>query len=58
MTEQGAVVVVGGTRGLGLELVRHYARAGRDVVVSPGGRKRAAAEAAAAVRRPGPWPRP
>ena len=29
----GAVVVVGGTRGIGLELVRHYANAGREVVL-------------------------
>ena len=29
----GAVVVVGGTRGIGLELVRHYADAGREVVL-------------------------
>jgi NAD(P)-dependent dehydrogenase (short-subunit alcohol dehydrogenase family) len=30
---EGAVVVVGGTRGIGLELVRHYAAAGREVVL-------------------------
>ena len=29
----GAVVIVGGTRGIGLELVRHYADAGREVVL-------------------------
>ena len=29
----GAVVVVGGTRGIGLELVRHYVEAGREVVL-------------------------
>ena len=29
----GAVVVVGGTRGIGLELVRHYVDAGHDVVL-------------------------
>ena len=29
----GAVVVVGGTRGIGLELVRHYADVGREVVL-------------------------
>jgi NAD(P)-dependent dehydrogenase (short-subunit alcohol dehydrogenase family) len=29
----GAVVVVGGTRGIGLEIVRHYAAAGREVVL-------------------------
>jgi NAD(P)-dependent dehydrogenase (short-subunit alcohol dehydrogenase family) len=35
MTAQGdgAVVVIGGTRGIGLELVRHYAAAGREVVL-------------------------
>ena len=33
MSSEGAVVVVGGTRGIGLELVRHYAAAGRDVVL-------------------------
>ncbi|MFI5199138.1 MAG: SDR family oxidoreductase [Candidatus Limnocylindrales bacterium] len=45
MTEQGAVVIVGGTRGLGLELVRHYAQAGRDVWFT--GQERAAAETVA-----------
>jgi NAD(P)-dependent dehydrogenase (short-subunit alcohol dehydrogenase family) len=30
----GAVVVVGGTRAIGLELARHYARGGSDVVFS------------------------
>ena len=29
----GAIVIVGGTRGIGLELVRHYADAGREVVL-------------------------
>jgi NAD(P)-dependent dehydrogenase (short-subunit alcohol dehydrogenase family) len=33
MGGDGAVVVVGGTRGIGLELVRHYADAGREVVL-------------------------
>jgi len=42
----GSVVVVGGTRGLGLELARFYAGRGRDVVVT--GRDQAAAEACAA----------
>jgi NAD(P)-dependent dehydrogenase (short-subunit alcohol dehydrogenase family) len=42
----GTVVVVGGTRGLGLELARSYAGSGRDVVVT--GRDQARAEAAAA----------
>jgi NAD(P)-dependent dehydrogenase (short-subunit alcohol dehydrogenase family) len=31
MSGDGAVVVVGGTRAIGLELVRHYAAAGREV---------------------------
>ncbi|MFL6143953.1 MAG: SDR family oxidoreductase [Labedaea sp.] len=30
----GAVVVVGGTAGIGLELVRHYVAAGREVVLT------------------------
>lgn len=35
MTEsEGLVVVVGGTRGLGKEVARHYADAGREVVVT------------------------
>ena len=34
MTDSGAVVVVGGTRAIGLEIVRHYLDAGRDVVLS------------------------
>lgn len=34
MSNQGAVVVVGGTRAIGLELVRRYATEGRDVVLS------------------------
>ena len=41
----GSVVIVGGTRGLGLELARFYAGLGRYVVVT--GRDAAAAEAAA-----------
>ena len=35
MSNQGAIVVVGGTRAIGLELVRHYAEGG-DVVVLTG----------------------
>jgi NAD(P)-dependent dehydrogenase (short-subunit alcohol dehydrogenase family) len=31
MTANGSVVVVGGTRAIGFELVRHYAEQGRDV---------------------------
>jgi NAD(P)-dependent dehydrogenase (short-subunit alcohol dehydrogenase family) len=46
MPEPGAVVVVGGTRGLGLEVARHYAGQGREVVLS--GRDLERAEAAAA----------
>ena len=42
----GGVVVVGGTAGLGLELVRHYASSGRDVVLT--GRDKDRAEAVAA----------
>jgi len=42
----GSVVIVGGTRGLGLELAKHYAGQGRDVVVA--GRSLESAEAAAA----------
>ncbi len=34
MTDSGAVVVVGGTRAIGLEIVRHYAKAGDDVVLT------------------------
>ena len=34
MAEDGAVVVVGGTRAIGLELVKHYAAKGRDVVLT------------------------
>ena len=34
MAEEGAVVVVGGTRAIGLEVVKHYAAAGRDVVLT------------------------
>ncbi|MEA2622446.1 MAG: hypothetical protein QOH61_1356 [Chloroflexota bacterium] len=34
MTNEGSVVVVGGTRAIGLELVRHYANAGREVILT------------------------
>ena len=34
MSTEGAVVVVGGTRAIGLELVRHYAERGDEVVLS------------------------
>jgi NAD(P)-dependent dehydrogenase (short-subunit alcohol dehydrogenase family) len=42
----GAVVVIGGTGGLGREVARHYLNAGREVILS--GRDRGRAEAAAA----------
>ena len=34
MSDQGAIVVIGGTRAIGLELARHYADAGRPVVLT------------------------
>lgn len=34
MSSDGAVVVVGGTRAIGLEIVKHYAAAGREVVLT------------------------
>jgi NAD(P)-dependent dehydrogenase (short-subunit alcohol dehydrogenase family) len=34
MTSEGAVVVVGGTRAIGLEIARHYAEAGSRVVIT------------------------
>jgi NAD(P)-dependent dehydrogenase (short-subunit alcohol dehydrogenase family) len=34
MTSDGAVVVVGGTRAIGLEIARHYAEAGSRVVIT------------------------
>ena len=34
MSDEGAVVVVGGTRGIGLEIARHYAGTGHKVVVT------------------------
>ncbi len=34
MSDDGAVVVVGGTRAIGLEVVRHYAAAGREVILT------------------------
>src|SRR3954467_14805110 len=42
----GGVVVIGGTMGLGLELVRHYAAQGREVVLTGRDPQRAAAVAA------------
>jgi NAD(P)-dependent dehydrogenase (short-subunit alcohol dehydrogenase family) len=34
MSDDGAVVVVGGTRAIGLEIVRHYVDAGREVILT------------------------
>ncbi len=47
MAEQGSVVVVGGTRAIGFEIVRHYATAGDDVVLTG----QTEANVAAAVER-------
>ena len=49
MPDQGAVVVVGGTRAIGLEIARHYADAGREVVLT--GRDPASVTEAVAARR-------
>ncbi|HWD42258.1 MAG TPA: SDR family oxidoreductase [Actinomycetota bacterium] len=46
MPEPGSVVVIGGTQGLGLEVARHYAGQGRQVVLSGRDPERAAAVAA------------
>jgi len=46
MAEPGAVVVIGGSAGLGLEVARHYATQGRHVVVSSRDAGRAASAAA------------
>lgn len=46
MSDAGAVVVVGGTRAIGLEIVRHYAGRGAEVVLT--GRDPAGVEAAVA----------
>ena len=45
MPEPGSVVVIGGTQGLGLEVARHYAGQGRQVVLSGRDPERAAAVA-------------
>jgi NAD(P)-dependent dehydrogenase (short-subunit alcohol dehydrogenase family) len=42
----GAVLIVGGTGGIGRELARHYADAGRDVVITGSDADRSAAVAA------------
>ncbi len=49
MPDDGAVVVVGGTRAIGLEIVKHYAAAGREVVLTG----QADENVAAAVREAG-----
>jgi NAD(P)-dependent dehydrogenase (short-subunit alcohol dehydrogenase family) len=41
MPENGSVIVVGGTSGLGKELARHFAQQGREVIVSGRDPKRA-----------------
>ena len=45
MADEGAVVVVGGTRAIGFEIAKHYVEAGREVVLTrpvpgDGGRRR------------------
>ena len=52
MSNKGAVVVIGGTRAIGLEIVKHYAGAGHPVVVSgqtPANVEAAVAQASAVV---------
>ena len=44
MAEERSVVVVGGTQGLGRDLARHYAEAGRRVVITGRDASRAAAD--------------
>ena len=46
MSDDGCIVVVGGTEGIGKELARYYAGTGRETVLS--GRDAARAEAVAA----------
>ena len=53
MAADGSVVVVGGTRAIGLELVKHYVAEGRDVVLtgqSPENVANAVAEVGGSVR--------
>jgi len=52
MTSSGAVVVVGGTSGLGLEIARHYAGKGQPVVVAGRDTERAKAAAAELTTTP------
>ncbi len=42
MDNEGSVVVIGGTSGLGKEVARCYAKRGRDVVISGRDKSRAA----------------
>jgi NAD(P)-dependent dehydrogenase (short-subunit alcohol dehydrogenase family) len=51
MAEDGSVVVVGGTRAIGLEIVKHYVAAGRSVVLTGRDRENVAAAVAAVGRR-------
>jgi NAD(P)-dependent dehydrogenase (short-subunit alcohol dehydrogenase family) len=51
MADEGAVVVVGGTRAIGLEIVKHYAAAGREVVLTGRHPDHVAAAVAAAPGR-------
>lgn len=46
MTGEGSVVVIGGTAGLGKDVARHYAAAGREVVITGRDPDRSAAVAA------------
>ena len=53
MAEDGTVVVVGGTRAIGLEIVKHYAAEGREVVLTgqyPENVEAAVAEVGGSVR--------
>ena len=53
MTADGCVVVIGGNRGIGREIARHYADAGHDVVITcrgGGDAKEAAAEIGGSTR--------
>ena len=47
MTEDGSVVVVGGTRSIGFEIAKHYVEAGREVVLT--GQTQATVDAAVAA---------
>ena len=47
MADEGAVVVVGGTRAIGFEIAKHYVEAGREVVLT--GQSRETVDAAVAA---------